>query len=134
MARARIAPHCMGDELVCLRNEPIPMKSASPEQAVFTEALQRATPEARAAYLDGACGTDALLRKRVEALLRAAERAGDFLEQPPTGLSADAGATLVVTELSETPGDRIGRYKLLEKFVASDSVARFLAESGQDQR
>ena len=36
----------------------ISMKPASPEQAVFAEALLRATPEARAAYLSGACGTD----------------------------------------------------------------------------
>jgi len=32
-------------------DEPIPMKPASHEQAVFAEALQRATSEARAAYL-----------------------------------------------------------------------------------
>ena len=96
-------------------DEPIPMKPASPEQAVFAEALQRDTPEARAAYLDTACGTDTALRRRIEALLRAAENAGDFLEQPPSGLSADADPTPLVSELSENPGDRIGRYKLLEK-------------------
>src|SRR6185369_456748 len=56
-------------------DEPIRMKPASPEQALFAEALQCATPEARAAYLDGACGTDAALRRRVEVLLRAAEKA-----------------------------------------------------------
>ena len=47
------------------------MKPASPEQVVFAEALQRATPEARAAHLDEACGVDSTLRRRVEALLRA---------------------------------------------------------------
>jgi hypothetical protein len=31
-------------------DEPTPMKPASPEQVLFAEALQRATPEARAAY------------------------------------------------------------------------------------
>jgi serine/threonine protein kinase len=91
------------------------MKPASPEQAVFAEALQCATPEARAAYLDIACGMDTALRRRVEVLIRAAENAGDFLEEPPTGLTADAASTLHVGELSEKPGDRIGRYKLLEK-------------------
>src|SRR5688572_24759460 len=74
---------CMGDETTA-------MTPAPSEQAVFAEALQRATPDARAAYLDGACGTDTALRRRVEALLRAAECAGDFLEQPPTGLGGDA--------------------------------------------
>ena len=43
------------------------MKPASREQAVFAEALQRETLEARAAYLEGACGTDTALRQRVEA-------------------------------------------------------------------
>ena len=61
-------------------DEPTSMKPASPEQALFAEALRCATPEARAAYLDAACGTDTALRWRVEALLRAAENAGDFLE------------------------------------------------------
>ena len=69
------------------------MKPASPEQAVFAEALQCATPEARAAYLDAACGTDTALRRRVDALLHAAESAGNFLEEPPTGLSGGADST-----------------------------------------
>ena len=76
------------------------MKPASPEQAAFAEALQCATPTARAACLDVACGMDTALRQRVEALLRAAENAGDFLEEPPTGLSGDADSTSLVSELS----------------------------------
>jgi hypothetical protein len=35
-------------------DEPIPMKPASPEQAVFAEALLCATPETLAAYLNAA--------------------------------------------------------------------------------
>jgi hypothetical protein len=76
------------------------MKPASSEQAVFAEALQRDTPAARTAYLDAACGTDIALRQRVEALLRASESAGDFLEEPPTGLSGETDSTLVVNPLS----------------------------------
>src|SRR6185295_12459086 len=95
--------------------EPNPMKPTSSELAVFSEALQRATPEARATYLNGACGEDTALRRRVEALLCAAENAGDFLEQPPAGLGGNASSTALVSEFSENPGDRIGRYKLLEQ-------------------
>ena len=87
-------------------DEPSTVKPSSPEQSVFAEALQRATPEARAAYLNVACGGDDTLRRRVEALLRAADNAGDFLEQPPAGLSEES--TLLDSELSEKPGDRIG--------------------------
>ena len=57
-------------------DEPTSMKPASPEQVLFAEALQYATPEARAAFLDAACGPDAALRQRVKVLLRAAESAG----------------------------------------------------------
>jgi serine/threonine protein kinase/WD40 repeat protein len=109
-------------------DEPIPMKPASPEQVVFAEALQSATPEARAAYLDGACGTDTALRRRVEALLRAAESAGDFLEGPPTGLAAGDASTMVVTGLNEKPGERIGRYKLLEQIGEGGCGVVYMAE------
>jgi len=115
-------------------NEPNPMKPISPEQGVFTEALRHATPEARASYLDGACRTDPALRRRVEALLSASESAGDFLEQPPTGLAASDGSTLVVTGLSEKPGDRIGRYKLLQQIGEGGCGVVYMAEQEEPVR
>jgi eukaryotic-like serine/threonine-protein kinase len=54
---------------------------------IFTEALARTDPAERAAYLDGACGGDAGLRRRVEELLAAHTAVGRFLEPdvPPPG-------------------------------------------------
>ena len=111
-----------------------PMKPASREQAVFAEALQRATPEARAVYLDGACGTDAALRGRLEALLRAVENAGDFLENPPEGLSGATDSASLLRELSEKPGDRIGRYKLLQQIGEGGCGVVYMAEQEEPVR
>jgi hypothetical protein len=58
------------------------------EVAVFTEAI-KVPFQNRAAFLDKACGDDEDLRRRVEALLRAHDRVGNFLEEPPAGASIE---------------------------------------------
>ena len=67
---------------------------ASRDVVIFAEAL-RLPAEERAAFLDRACADDENLRRKVEALLRAHERVGDFLETPPvitgTGGEIDKG-------------------------------------------
>src|SRR5438270_11997528 len=94
---------------------PNPMTPTPSEQAVFAEALLRGNSEAREVYLDTACGGEGVLRRRVEALLQAAEAAGDFLEVPPDGLGPDLVSDSLASECSEKAGDKIGRYKLLER-------------------
>ncbi len=49
------------------------------EEAIFDEALEKKTPEERAAFLEKACADDAELRKSVESLLNAYDE-GEFLE------------------------------------------------------
>jgi serine/threonine-protein kinase len=53
------------------------------EQAIFDAARQIADAPARAAYLDRACAGDPRLRERIDALLRASDRADDFLAGDP---------------------------------------------------
>ena len=60
------------------------------EVAVFTEAT-KIPRQQRAAFLDKACGGDEELRRKVEALLQAHDRVGNFLEEPPTGGPSNEG-------------------------------------------
>jgi hypothetical protein len=62
----------------------VALKSASD---IFLEALDSA-PADRAACLDAACGADAALRQRVEALLRAHDDPAAFLSEVKPGESA----------------------------------------------
>jgi len=61
------------------------MKSDSHREiAIFTEALKLPLQE-RDAFLERMCSGDEDLRRRLEAMLRAHDRLGNFLEEPPTG-------------------------------------------------
>src|SRR5260221_12157317 len=74
---------------------------------LFLEALERPRAE-RAAYLDDACGGDAALRQRGEALLRANDESGAFLN--------GAGATSDLPGRDEHVGSvLVGKYKLIEE-------------------
>ena len=81
--------------------------------SVFACALPLQTPDERSAYLDQACAGNAALRDRVESLLHADERAGDFLLQQPQWLRPPDGP-----HLTEGPGTRIGWYRLVEEIGA----------------
>jgi len=63
------------------------------ERSIFMAALERDTPRERSAYLNEACGGDAALRQRVEALLVSHEHAGSFLRTPVPERLADRVAT-----------------------------------------
>jgi hypothetical protein len=100
----------------------------SAAEAVFFAALERATAAERAAYLDGACGGDGALRRRVEALLAAHPHAGRFLERPVTEAeviaalggvegppeNARADLSFLAPPLGPDSLGRIGHYEVLE--------------------
>lgn len=95
--------------------------------AVFSEALAKASPEERNLYLAEACGLDAELRQAVDSLIAAHEGAGDFLRRPVLG-GRNGGAA------GEGPGAVIGRYKLLQQIGEGGFGLVFMAEQQEPVR
>jgi hypothetical protein len=71
------------------------------EVVVFTEALKFSVQE-RAAFLERVCAGDENLRQKVEALLRAHDRLGSFLEQPAI-VATQVSSRKVTTQGSPSP-------------------------------
>ena len=91
------------------------------EVAIFSAVLELDASQ-RAAYLDDACADDPALRAQPEALPRVHQEASGFLEAPaaripgmPLKAELSGGIGLSATSVAEKPGDRIGRYKLLQQ-------------------
>ncbi|SPE51249.1 putative Mitogen-activated protein kinase kinase [Verrucomicrobia bacterium] len=112
------------------------------EAAVFS-AARRLPAGQREDYLDQACAGDAALRQWVKDLLRANENAGNFLrefapeaqEPSEAAVPPSPGATLrkAIAGL-EKPGDRIGRYKLLQKIGQGGCGVVYMAEQEEPIR
>src|SRR5438270_7213881 len=100
-----------------------------PVAAIFDAAIEL-PPERRAAYVLAACAGEDLLRQRVEALLRAHDSAGSFMDS----LAADPRRETQVVKPSEQPGDRIGRYKLLQQIGEGGCGVVYMAEQEEPVR
>jgi serine/threonine protein kinase/tetratricopeptide (TPR) repeat protein len=105
-------------------------------RAVFDHALEVRSAAERQAYLAEACGDHAGLRQKVDALLRAYDDAGDFLESPAPNLALDAtlGQPVVDAPVREGPGTEVGPYKLLEQIGEGGMGVVFLAEQQRPVR
>src|ERR1019366_66162 len=102
------------------------------ERDLFIAALQIEDSAERSAYLDKACGDDAELRQRVEALLAAFRQAGSFLQQPAASPAATSHASPAGPAVDGTPAGRsgavIGPYKLLQQIGEGGMGTVFMAE------
>ncbi len=97
---------------------------------VFFAAIERESPEARAAYLDEVCGPDLDLRRRVERLLDAQPKLGSFLDSPAAGPTI----ALAPPQATEGPGTVIGPYKLLEPIGEGGMGIVYMAEQTEPVR
>ncbi|MHC4559895.1 MAG: protein kinase domain-containing protein, partial [Planctomycetota bacterium] len=94
---------------------------------IFQNAIEIEDPAKREDYLENACKNDRRLRAEVEALLRAHEKAGSFLEVP----IIDADVTLDISPISEQtkPINRRVALKIIKLGMDTKQViARFEAE------
>jgi tetratricopeptide (TPR) repeat protein len=103
------------------------------EQVFFTASSLSSQAE-RAAYLREACAGDPALLREVEARLQAREQT-----RTPAALTGDSSETATVAVGSpgprtEQPGDRIGRYKLLQQIGEGGCGVVYMAEQEEPVR
>src|SRR5438552_226503 len=96
----------------CMETNDTPMKASIQRQLeIFSAALERSAGAEREAFLAQACAGDDALRQSVATLLASHEQSGAFLAEPAPSIGPTGTRLVPVTE---KPGDKIGRYKLLQ--------------------
>jgi serine/threonine-protein kinase len=118
---------------------------------IFLATVEKPSPADRAAFLDEACAGDAALRGRVEALLKAHDEPGSFLEKPAVELAHEpdpgampeeagqaagppmfeSGSTGPYDPPPERPGTVIGPYKLLQLLGEGGMGTVYLAQQDE---
>src|SRR5262249_10104673 len=88
----------------------------------------------RAAYLDRACEGNVVLREQIDNLLRAHEEAEGFLTGPLENIGSKRMELSARDHGTEMPGDRIGRYKLVQQIGEGGCGVVYMAEQDEPMR
>ncbi len=123
-----------------MSNGPSP-PSGGREHDILLAVLEK-KPADQASFLDAACGGDLALRRRVEDLLRDHRALTDSPETAVVQVGKNApaeptpgpGAISVMANVTEKPGDRIGRYKLLQQIGEGGWGVVYMAEQEEHLR
>ena len=101
-------------------------------EAVFHAATECESPAERERYLSETCAGEPELRREVDTLLKSAEAADRVFQ---AGQAACRGAEPVpAAVLTENPGDRIDRYKLLQRIGEGGCGVVYMAEQEEPVR
>ena len=101
------------------------------EREIFEQAVEILSATERNAFLNVACVGNPALRARLDAILRAHDDASKFLPDQPAAL---APTIRLPTPPDEQPGQRIGRYKLLQKIGEGGCGVVYMADQEEPVR